>query len=233
MQMPQVGGLSRHLWPAQASTSHASAASDLVRTLAAQQTACDDAKVGLDVCLGNLAACRRVRCIDSSFALVILGGGSSSSSIHTSCRLRSSKAALQKCKTDLLQLQRKQMPPSSACAALEAGKEHHSGKRAFASGLLADMLRLLPRTLPATVHVLLLVVHVLDGLAVGGTQCLVKHLCSASRVMRQRRMGHAITSSNAQPQQMLSPHGISIVILSRNASSPPPSLAAPPPPQRT
>jgi hypothetical protein len=129
VQMPQVGGLSRHLRPAQASTSHVSAASDLVRSLAAQQTACDDAKVGLDVCLGNLAACRRVRCIDSSCVLVILGGGSSSSgSIYTSFRLRSSKAALQKCKTDLLQLQRKQFPPSSACAALEAGKEHHGGK---------------------------------------------------------------------------------------------------------
>jgi hypothetical protein len=110
-----------------------------------------------------------------------------------------------------------------------------AGKRAFASILPADMLRLLPRTLPATVHLLLLVVHMLNSLAVGGTQCLVKHLCSATRVMRQWRIGHAITSSNAQPQEKLSPHGISMVILSRKASAPPPSLAAPPPPlpQRT
>jgi hypothetical protein len=95
------------------------------------------------------------------------------------------------------------------------------------------LLRLLPRTLCAALHLLLLAVHVLHGLAVAGTQRLIKHLCSASRVMHQQWLGRAVRSSNAQQQQKLSPLGISMVILSRKASSLPPSLAAPPPPQRT
>lgn len=71
-------------WPlaGQAATSHVSAASDLVRSLAVQQRACDDAKVGLDVCVGNLAACRQVRWIDSSCVLVILGGGGGKQQQH-------------------------------------------------------------------------------------------------------------------------------------------------------